>query len=273
MKLIVTGFDRVRLPDVVSREVHRALPARAHAAGQPQLPRGLDGQAARRVRAEHRVHAGAARRAAVPDGHGRPGLSRTTGSGWRRPASTSRSCTRCPTSSRRRSSAAPTPRTIRSPRSTPARWRNAAELSFRTVDGARARHHLAERSARDGAVRGGVPHAADPVHLRSRAAVRAHVGRRAARRHRRRPTRDLQRLRVRADSPEDRDAARTTCWRWRDALVITRGEHGCSVYAERADRADVRAVPPHRIVDPTGVGDAFRGGFMKGMAAGAPLPA
>jgi len=28
-------------------------------------------------------------------------------------------------------------------------------------------------------------------------------------------------------------------------------------------------VPPHRIVDPTGVGDAFRGGFLKGMARGA----
>ena len=24
-------------------------------------------------------------------------------------------------------------------------------------------------------------------------------------------------------------------------------------------------MPPHRIVDPTGVGDAFRGGFMKGL--------
>ena len=33
-------------------------------------------------------------------------------------------------------------------------------------------------------------------------------------------------------------------------------------------RTDVPAVPPHRIVDPTGVGDAFRGGFMKGMAVG-----
>ena len=27
---------------------------------------------------------------------------------------------------------------------------------------------------------------------------------------------------------------------------------------------------PHRIVDPTGVGDAFRGGLMKGMALGLP---
>ena len=30
-------------------------------------------------------------------------------------------------------------------------------------------------------------------------------------------------------------------------------------------------MPPRRIVDPTGVGDAFRGGLMKGMAAGASL--
>jgi adenosine kinase len=51
------------------------------------------------------------------------------------------------------------------------------------------------------------------------------------------------------------------------ALVITRGEQGCSIY-ERSGRTDVAAVPPHRIVDPTGVGDAFRGGFMKGMASG-----
>jgi adenosine kinase len=51
------------------------------------------------------------------------------------------------------------------------------------------------------------------------------------------------------------------------ALVITRGERGCSIY-ERSGRRDVDAVPPHRIVDPTGVGDAFRGGFLKGMAEG-----
>jgi adenosine kinase len=49
------------------------------------------------------------------------------------------------------------------------------------------------------------------------------------------------------------------------ALVITRGEQGCSIYAD-GQRADVPSVPPHRIEDPTGVGDAFRGGFMKGLA-------
>jgi adenosine kinase len=51
-------------------------------------------------------------------------------------------------------------------------------------------------------------------------------------------------------------------------LVVTRGEHGCTVMS-RGDRVDVPAVAPHRMVDPTGVGDAFRGGFMKGLAAGA----
>ena len=54
-----------------------------------------------------------------------------------------------------------------------------------------------------------------------------------------------------------------------ELLVITRGEEGCSVVT-RQGRTDVPAVPPARIEDPTGVGDAFRGGFMKGIATGAP---
>ncbi len=53
-------------------------------------------------------------------------------------------------------------------------------------------------------------------------------------------------------------------------LVVTRGEHGSSVM-RGADRVDVPAVAPSRIEDPTGVGDAFRGGLMKGLAVGAPL--
>jgi adenosine kinase len=52
-----------------------------------------------------------------------------------------------------------------------------------------------------------------------------------------------------------------------DVLLITRGENGCSVY-EKTGRVDVKALAPHRIIDPTGVGDAFRGGLMKGMATG-----
>ena len=39
----------------------------------------------------------------------------------------------------------------------------------------------------------------------------------------------------------------------------------------QAIASDVPAVTPHRIADPTGVGDAYRGGFMKGLAHGADL--
>jgi adenosine kinase len=52
------------------------------------------------------------------------------------------------------------------------------------------------------------------------------------------------------------------------AVVVTKGEKGASIM-RRDGTIDVPAVPPSAIVDPTGVGDAFRGGFMKGMAAGA----
>jgi adenosine kinase len=53
-----------------------------------------------------------------------------------------------------------------------------------------------------------------------------------------------------------------------ELLVITRGEHGSTVLS-RGGRHDVASVRPVRIADPTGVGDAFRGGFMKGLASGA----
>jgi len=52
-------------------------------------------------------------------------------------------------------------------------------------------------------------------------------------------------------------------------LIVTRGEHGSTVI-DRQHRVDVPAVQPRRIVDPTGVGDAYRGGLMKGLALGLP---
>ena len=53
------------------------------------------------------------------------------------------------------------------------------------------------------------------------------------------------------------------------ALIVTRGEHGSSVMTVDG-RTDVAAVTPDQIVDPTGVGDAFRGGLLKGIALGLP---
>jgi adenosine kinase len=54
-----------------------------------------------------------------------------------------------------------------------------------------------------------------------------------------------------------------------EVLVVTRGEQGATIYAEGM-RVNVPAVPEVRIADPTGVGDAFRGGFLRGVASGWP---
>ena len=50
-------------------------------------------------------------------------------------------------------------------------------------------------------------------------------------------------------------------------LVITRGEHGADVYRQ-GETLHVPAVVPSVMADPTGVGDAFRGGFLAGYSHG-----
>ena len=52
-------------------------------------------------------------------------------------------------------------------------------------------------------------------------------------------------------------------------LIVTKGENGSTVLTGGGS-VDVAAVTPARIVDPTGVGDAFRGGLMRGMSLGLP---
>lgn len=47
-------------------------------------------------------------------------------------------------------------------------------------------------------------------------------------------------------------------------LGITRGEHGAVIVAQGV-RHDIPAVAPDELLDPTGAGDAFRGGFLRGM--------
>jgi len=50
-----------------------------------------------------------------------------------------------------------------------------------------------------------------------------------------------------------------------EILVITKGDEGSLIYA--ADQEiEVPVVPPQTIIDPTGVGDAFRGGFLTGIS-------
>ena len=83
---------------------------------------------------------------------------------------------------------------------------NGGELSFRTVKDCGLAIISPNDPSRDGPVRGGVPRARHPSHLRSGPAGHAVDARRTARRLRRRHVSDLQRLRVRADPAEDRAA-------------------------------------------------------------------
>ncbi len=48
-------------------------------------------------------------------------------------------------------------------------------------------------------------------------------------------------------------------------MVVTRGKDGATIYAD-GEEVQVPIVPPVRILDPTGVGDAFRGGFLAGFS-------
>ncbi len=50
-------------------------------------------------------------------------------------------------------------------------------------------------------------------------------------------------------------------------MVVTRGEKGATI-CHGDDEFYIPVVPPAQIVDPTGVGDAFRGGFLVGYARG-----
>jgi adenosine kinase len=50
-------------------------------------------------------------------------------------------------------------------------------------------------------------------------------------------------------------------------LVVTCGERGAVIYVQD-QKYSIPAIIPDRIADPTGVGDAFRGGFLRGIRLG-----
>lgn len=50
-------------------------------------------------------------------------------------------------------------------------------------------------------------------------------------------------------------------------MVVTRGAEGATIYVQ-GQEFHTPVVPPKEIVDPTGVGDAFRGGFLTGLSRG-----
>ena len=54
-------------------------------------------------------------------------------------------------------------------------------------------------------------------------------------------------------------------------IVVTQGEHGAAIYTSDQEY-QVPAIPPDCCADPTGVGDAFRGGFLTGYRLGMDFP-
>lgn len=60
-----------------------------------------------------------------------------------------------------------------------------------------------------------------------------------------------------------------------ETLIVTRGPQGSTIVAAEGDRQvtyDIPAAPAVHRLDPTGVGDAFRAGLLKGLQAGLPWP-
>lgn len=54
-------------------------------------------------------------------------------------------------------------------------------------------------------------------------------------------------------------------------IVTTKGEEGCQVSSSEGLSASIPVIPTDNVVDPTGAGDAFRGGLIKGLIDGVPL--
>jgi adenosine kinase len=52
-----------------------------------------------------------------------------------------------------------------------------------------------------------------------------------------------------------------------EAVIVTRGGHGSTIYADGREIA-IPAAPARRLVDPTGCGDAYRGGLLYGLQQG-----
>jgi adenosine kinase len=51
------------------------------------------------------------------------------------------------------------------------------------------------------------------------------------------------------------------------ALIVTRGAQGSSIYAD-GQELEIPCVEPEAVVDPTGCGDAYRAGLLYGIAQG-----
>ena len=58
----------------------------------------------------------------------------------------------------------------------------------------------------------------------------------------------------------------------RRGVIITYGEKGSAIFEKGQAPVAIPALPISGVVDPTGAGDAYRSGLIKGLVAGRPLP-
>ncbi|ASJ09825.1 carbohydrate kinase [Thermococcus sp. P6] len=72
-------------------------------------------------------------------------------------------------------------------------------------------------------------------------------------------------------APEVKEAARRMHGWGAGVVVITRGERGVLLYDGRSREFPALPVNPKEVVDPTGAGDAFAGGFLAQYSRGEPL--
>jgi sugar/nucleoside kinase (ribokinase family) len=60
------------------------------------------------------------------------------------------------------------------------------------------------------------------------------------------------------------------------ALIVTHGADGSTIHAREGSGVVVHQIPPAKVekeaVDPTGVGDMYRAGLLRGLRIGAPWP-
>jgi adenosine kinase len=56
-----------------------------------------------------------------------------------------------------------------------------------------------------------------------------------------------------------------------NTIITTKGEHGCEVLSRDGQSHTIPVIPTRNVVDPTGAGDAFRGGLIEGLIQGYPV--
>ena len=144
----------------------------------------------------------------------------------------------------------------------------ARELSFHDVERpGRFDHRLAERSGSDGEVSGGVQELGIPyIYDPSQQIVRMDgaVLREGVEGADMLIVNDYEFELLKDSTGMSDDDIRDAVTR---AVIVTRGEAGSTIWAD-GDEITVPVVPPTQVLDPTGVGDAYRAGLIKGLALG-----